>query len=134
MDIESLVKAFAVWLSILVLAIINGALREALFIPTLGKPSGLILSGAILSGLILVVTYIALPWFGSVDISSYILIGLGWLCLTLVFEFSFGHLIQNKSWSQLLEAYTFKDGNVWLIVLLITAVAPIIVAKIQGWA
>jgi hypothetical protein len=51
--------------------------------------------------------------------------------LTLAFELSFG-LFQGKSWPVLLEAYTFKDGNVWPIVLLITAVAPCIVGRLRG--
>ena len=127
------VRAFAVWLGILVLAIANGLLREAVLIPALGKPAGLLLSGALLSGAILVVAYFALPWFGRASVASYAAIGLGWLCLTLVFEFSFGHLIQGKSWSQLLEAYTFKDGNIWSLVLLVTVVAPYAAAKIRAW-
>ena len=47
-------------------------------------------------------------------------------------EFSFGHFIQGKPWPQLLEAYTFKDGNIWPIVLLVTVMAPYIAAKMRG--
>jgi hypothetical protein len=132
--LEISVKAFAVWLGILVLAIANGTLREAVLVPALGKPPGFILSGGLLSGLILVVAYFALPWFGQAPIARYAAIGLGWLCLTLAFEFTFGHLIQGKSWAQLLEAYTLKDGNIWSVVLLVTAAAPYVAARIRGWA
>ncbi|MFZ1548125.1 MAG: hypothetical protein WAT12_13670 [Candidatus Nitrotoga sp.] len=134
MKLELAIKAFAIWLSILVLAIANGTLREAILIPTLGKPPGLILSGALLSGTILAVAYIALPWLGRASVARYVVIGLGWLCLTLAFEFTFGRLIQGKPWSQILEAYTFKDGNIWPLVLLITAIAPCVAAKFRGWA
>lgn len=134
MVLEISIKAFAVWLGILVLAIANGTLREAVLVPALGKPPGLILSGVLLSGLILAVAYFALPWFGRAPIASYTAIGFGWLCLTLVFEFTFGHLIQGKPWSQLLEAYTFKEGDIWPVVLLVTAVAPYMAARIKGWA
>jgi hypothetical protein len=132
--LEIAVKAFAVWLGILVLAIANGTLRVAILIPTLGKPTGLILSGALLSAVILAVTYYALPWIGRAPVASYVAIGFGWLCLTLAFEFAFGHFIQGKPWTQILEAYTFKDGNIWSLVLLITAVAPFVAAKFRGWA
>lgn len=134
MILELAIKAFAIWLSILVLAIANGMLREAILIPILGKPPGLILSGALLSGAILAVAYFALPWLGRASVARYIAIGFGWLCLTLAFEFAFGLLIQGKPWSQILEAYTFKDGNIWPLVLLITAIAPYVAAKIRGWA
>ncbi|ADJ27137.1 hypothetical protein [Nitrosococcus watsonii] len=85
---RAIIKAFAVWMSILVLAIANGMLREAIFIPTLEKPSGLILRGALLSGVVLVVAYFALPWFGRTSVARYVAIGFGWLCLTLAFEFT----------------------------------------------
>lgn len=134
MVLEIAVKAFAAWLGILVLAIANGTLRETVLIPALGKSPGFILSGVLLSGLILVVAHFALPWFGRAPVANYAAIGLGWLCLTLTFEFTFGQLVQGKPWSQLLEAYTFKDGNIWSVVLLITAVAPYVAARIRGWA
>ena len=122
------VKALAVWLVILVCAVANGALREAILIPHLGNSIGLLLSGLLLSALILTITYFALPWFGITRLSQLVGMGLGWLVLALVFEVSFGRF-QGKSWSILLEAYTFKDGNIWPVVLLITAAAP----YIAGW-
>ncbi|MCW8876586.1 MAG: hypothetical protein OQK51_05945 [Kangiellaceae bacterium] len=64
---------------------------------------------------------------------NYVLIGIGWLCITLLFEFVFGRA-QDKSWSELFEAYIFKDGNIWPIVLFVTAAAPYLSAKIRGWA
>lgn len=127
-------KVFVIWLGLLVLAIVNGTLREAILIPTLGKPPGLILSGTLLSGAILAIAYFALPWLGRSSVARYVAIGFGWLCLTLAFEFTFGLLIQGKPWSQILEAYTFKDGNIWSLVLLVTASAPYLAAKFRGWA
>lgn len=58
--------------------------------------------------------------------------GLGGLALTLVFEFSFG-LWQGESWPVLLEAYSFKDGNIWPVVLAVTALAPYIATRLRGW-
>lgn len=133
MALEIAVKVFAVWLGILVLAIANGTLREAVLIPALGKAPGLILSGVLLCATIFAVAYFALPWFRLAPGASYAAVGLGWLCLTLTFEFTFGHFILGKPWSRILEAYTFKDGNVWPLVLVVTAVAPYLAAKFRGW-
>ena len=102
-------------------------------IPVLGHEQGFILSGVILSALILAVAYISLPWFGPAPMARYIALGLGWLFLTLVFEFTFGRLIQGKPWPELLEAYTFKGGNIWPVVLLVVTTAPYIAARIRGW-
>ncbi len=133
MTLSIITKVLTVWFAILVIAIANGTLREALLVPFFGKVPGYILSGVILSILIIVVSYLTLPWFGISSLSFYVTIGCCWLLLTLIFEFSFGHLIQGKPWSELLEAYLFKDGNIWPVVLLVTAMAPYLCAKLRGF-
>lgn len=125
-------KALAIWAGILMLAVFNGALREAVLIPKLGTAAGLVLSGLFLSVLILAAAYLSLPWLGARRFIELLGIGLGWLALTLVFEFSFG-LWQGKSWQVMFEAYTFKGGNIWPVVLVVTAFAPYLAAKLRGW-
>ena len=124
-------KALAVWLAILCTAIANGVLREQLLVPQLGKTPGLIVSGFLLSALILAVTVFALPWLRLTSTSQAVGVGLGWLVLTLAFELSFGRF-QGRSWSSMLDAYTFKDGNIWPLVLLTTAAAPCVAVGIRG--
>ncbi len=126
-------KALMVWSGIVILAIANGIFREAVLAPAMSKPGSLALSGVLLSGLILGITYLILPWFGQLPVAAYAVIGIGWVCLTLVFEFTFGRVIQGKPWPELFEAYMFKDGNIWPIVLLVTASAPYVAARIRGW-
>jgi hypothetical protein len=113
------------------LAVFNGALRETVLIPRLGTTAGLVLSGLLLSVLILAVACLSLPWLGARCFVELIGIGLGWLTLTLVFEFSLG-LWQGKSWQVMFEAYTFQGGNIWTIVLVVTALAPYLAAKLRG--
>lgn len=124
-------KALAIWVGILMLAVANGVLRESLFIPWLGIPAALVLSGLLLSALIIGVAYLSLPWLQIRRPAQLCAVGLGWLALTLVFEFSFG-LWQGKSWPELLEAYTFRGGNIWPVVLAATTLAPYIAAKLRG--
>lgn len=126
-----LVKSSLIWVGILVLAIVNGVIREAVLIPQIGQIAGLIVSGVTLSVAIIGVAYITLPWLGAKKTTSLLIIGLSWLILTVVFEFSFG-LLQGKSLSTLLQAYRFKGGNIWPIVLLITATAPYLAAKLRA--
>ncbi|TKV69289.1 hypothetical protein FDP08_14870 [Marinobacter panjinensis] len=125
-------KALVIWVGVLFLAIANGVLRESVLVPGFGTPTALVLSGLLLSALIIGVAYFALPWLHIRRPLALWIVGLGWLVLTLVFEFSFG-LWQGKSWSELLEAYTFKGGNIWPVVLAATALAPYIAAKLRGW-
>lgn len=123
-------KALALWLVILMLAVANGILREAVLVPALGRFAGLMASGLFLSLLILLVAVIAAPWYGRLRAGTYWLIGAIWLVLTLVFEFGMGRLVQHKPWHELLDAYTFSGGNVWPAVLLMVLVAP----RVGAWA
>ena len=125
-------KALIIWAGILALAVANGALRESVLIPGLGTPAALVLSGSLLSALIIIVAYLSLPWLQIRRPVQFWFVGFGWLALTVIFEFSFG-LWQGKSWTELLEAYTFKGGNIWPVVLAATALAPYIAAKLRGW-
>ncbi|HCU64455.1 MAG TPA: hypothetical protein DF774_01705 [Rheinheimera sp.] len=125
-------RSLVVWVFILVLAILNGMFRAAVLLPWLGTPWGMLLSGALLSAIIFSAAYLTLPWLGTRQTPGLWGIGLGWLALTLIFEISIGRW-QGMSWSVMLEAYTFKDGNIWPLVLLVVAVAPVMAAKLRGW-
>lgn len=127
-------KATALWLVILVCAVLNGALREALLLPALGKPIALLLSGILLCLVIFAVSLLLLPRLGRLGGSQCLGVGALWLCLTLAFEFGFGRLVQQQSWQQLFEAYTFKDGNIWPLVLVAMLVAPLAARRVRAHA
>jgi hypothetical protein len=117
-------RSLLAWLVILGLAMANGAFREAILIPSLGKPAGLVLSGVLLSALVVLVAYGLVRVCKGITVSQGLRIGLLWLGLTLAFEFAFGRFVQHQTWDALLEAYTFKDGNLWPLVLLVVLLAP----------
>lgn len=125
-------KALALWMAILLLAIINGTLREKALIPALGAFAGFITSGIVLSCCIFFVALLAAPWYGHLSSSQYWAIGLFWLFLTLIFEFGFGRFVQHKDWAELLRAYTFKSGNIWPLVLILTLVSPWLAARLRS--
>ena len=127
-----LLQSLLAWLVILALAIANGVLREELLIPAIGTPGGLILSGVLLSLLIVLVAYGLVRFTRHLTAPRSVLIGALWLGLTLAFEFSFGRYVQHKSWAELLDAYTFKEGNIWPVVLAVTLLAPYLAARLQA--
>ena len=129
--VATLVRAFIAWLMILGLAIANGVLRESVLVPALGTTPGLMLSGAILSACVLVVALLLMPRLGSVSTRRCLGIGAFWLALTLAFEFGFGRAVAHKTWAQLLDAYTFRDGNLWPLVLLVVVLAPLFAAWLR---
>jgi hypothetical protein len=60
-----------------------------------------------------------------------VVVGATWLALTLAFEFGLG-LAQGKNLSIILDAYKFKEGNIWPLVLVTVAVAPAVGAYVRG--
>ncbi len=128
-----LLKAAVIWLLILVCAVLNGAFREAVLLPRFGTPVALVLSGVLLAVLILVVSFASIGWLGPRNTPQSLRVGLFWLCLTLAFEFGFGRLVEHRGWSELLEAYTFKDGNLWPLVLAVTFFAPLAAFRVRVW-
>ncbi|HQZ83851.1 MAG TPA: hypothetical protein PLR83_11575 [Pyrinomonadaceae bacterium] len=125
-----LIKATIIWLVILVFAVMNGILREAVLLPAFGRPLGFIVSGIILGSLIFAAAYFSLPWIDANGTNQLFLIGFLWLMLTLAFEFSFG-LARGVRLDEILSAYSFKDGNIWPLVLLVTFFAPWLAAEVR---
>ena len=124
-------KAAALWFGILLLAVLNGALREDVLTLRLGLIAGTMFSGAILCCCIFAVAYAAYPWWGQVDAGIFWKIGGLWVALTVTFEVLFGIYVRGESWRTLLGAYTFKDGNLWSLVLVSTLTAPAITARMR---
>lgn len=123
-------RAFALWLLILVFAIANGGFREAVLLNTFPRDTAYTLSGLLLIACILGIAILTIKWLGKLTYPQYALIGVLWLFLTIAFEFGFG-LLRHQTMGSLLEAYQFKDGNIWPIVLVVTTIAPAIAARIR---
>jgi hypothetical protein len=127
-----ILKSLAIWFFILLCAIVNGGFREVLLLPSIGTTPAYLLSGALLASLILGVATGCIRWLGVESPSQALRTGALWLMLTLAFEFGFGHFVQGRPWPVLLQAYTFRDGNLWPLVLLVTLLAPRIALWLRG--
>jgi hypothetical protein len=107
-----------------VIAIANGALREA----TYGKQMSELRAHQLstLSGLVLFTVYIGgVTAIWPLDSSEQALgVGCTWVILTLAFEFLFGHYVAGHSWSRLLHDYNVLAGRVWVFIPIWLAVAP----------
>lgn len=131
-NIMFLLRLFLSWLAILALAIINGAFRELFLVPNIGYPWALLLSGFILASCVVFVAWFSYHSVGSLNARTALGVGLIWLLLTLIFEFSFGRYVQHKSWVVILGAYTFERGNLWPVILIIILLSPSAVRHIYS--
>ncbi len=121
-----LTRAFVAWLGLMVLAILNGLLRQTVLIPRMGEPAGHIVSTLLLSAVILVAAWAWLPWLGARHAPQAWRIGGLWLVLTVAFEFLAGHFLFGNSWERLLADYNVAHGRVWLLVLVATLLGPVL--------
>jgi hypothetical protein len=114
------------WIPMVFIGILNGILREVTYGKYLSEVRAHQLST--ITGILLLGSYIwTLTRLWSFESPQQALtIGLIWLGLTVVFEFSFGHYVAGHSWSRLLSDYNILAGRVWIVVLIWIAIAPLL--------
>ena len=120
------------WFGLVVLAILNGTIREKLYGQYMRELSVHQLSTFI--GIILFGIYI---WVitGIWQIASpqqALVIGGMWLIMTIIFEFIFGHFVMRHPWEKLFHDYNLTKGRVWVLLLLWTTIAPYIFYRIRS--
>jgi hypothetical protein len=127
-----ILRALAVWLLLVILAILNGTFRAVVLIPRVGEQTGHVISTILLSILILAVAWLTIRWIGPASYNDAVLVGFLWLVLTLLFEFGAGRFVFHQSWQRLLADYNISKGRIWILVLIVTLKAPALAAKMRG--
>ena len=123
-------KYFVGWLPLVIIAVVNGTIRQIGFQKALGDLNAHQLSTAI--GIILFGIYIywRIKKWNLDSQSEAVKIGLFWMGLTVGFEFALGRLVFGRDWSVLFNDYNLLEGRVWVLVLIWVAIAPIIFYRI----
>ncbi|MFW6448697.1 MAG: hypothetical protein ACOC0X_04030 [Halobacteriota archaeon] len=119
-----LLRPLGLWVVLAVVAVVNGAVRELLIIPTLGEYPGHLLSTALLLGAILLVAGVyfrrSTVAFTQLELA---VIGIVWTTLTVGFEFLVGY-VEGTSVDETLSQYDVLGGRVWILVPLTLLLAP----------
>ncbi|MCP3891296.1 MAG: hypothetical protein GY702_20890 [Desulfobulbaceae bacterium] len=120
------------WLGMIILAILNGVIREKVYGQLMRE-----LSAHQLSTFVVLICFGVYIWVISCVIRiessrQALLIGGMWLIMTVVFEFIFGHYVMHQPWERLFNDYNLLKGRVWTLVLLWTAVAPYIFYRMRA--
>ena len=113
------------------IAILNGIFRESVLAKTLSE-----LRAHQISCLTGVLLFFGYTWLLSIkwplqSTGQAVSVGLVWLILTVLFEFSFGHYLAHHSWERLLQDYSILAGRLWVFVLVAVTFLPLIVFKIR---
>jgi len=119
------VAATIAWGILVILAIINGGIREEFMSLHVGEQVGHVISSIILCSIVLLVAYIFVNRVGiEYKPNAMLATGLYWFIPTIGFEFIFGHYVAGHSWERLLADYNILNGRIWILVLLIVLFAP----------
>jgi hypothetical protein len=120
-----LIRSFLVWTVLVVAAIANGAVRQALLAPRMSDAAARAWSSVTLSAAILLLAWLTIRWIAPRSRRDAWMVGLLWLALTVAFEFLAGHHLFGTSWGELLAAYDVLGGQLWVLVLATTLLAPV---------
>lgn len=126
-----LLRAAVIWLAILVLASLNGAVRDLIVAPRIGDTAARAISTLVLCGLVLLVTWMSIRWVRPPSARQALAVGLLWLVLTLTFEVGTERL-SGKSWSVVLADYDVMRGRIWVLVPIVTFLAPLWLGRVRG--
>ncbi len=121
----------ACWLGMMVLAILNGIIREKVYGPFMRELFAHQLSTLFILILFSVYLWILTSIWKIESAGQALLIGGMWLLMTILFEFIFGHFVMGHPWSKLLHDYNFFKGRLWIVVLLWTAISPYLFYRIR---
>jgi hypothetical protein len=123
-----LLRSLAVWLGLLVVAFVNGAMRVLWLTPAIGDRAAHVASAIILSLIVFAVTWVAIRWMHPHTANEALLIGDEWVLLTIAFEFLAGYYLFGHSWDTLLAQYKVASGETWVGVLVTMLLAPLAAA------
>lgn len=127
MNTALLLRVFLTWILFLPIPIMNGVLREQWYKRKMGELRAGQFGCILLSLIFILYAYVSLrPYVLSSSLLTRTSIGVLWLVLTLIFEFSIG-ASSGRSWAFMFEEYKFWEGKLWSLVLLIVLLSPFIV-------
>lgn len=122
-------KYIVAWFPGILIGIINGSLRQFIYLNYLHEHYANQLS--VLSFIILFGIYVwsIIPWLKINTNTQALYVGSLWICLTILFEFVFGHYIMSHPWEKLLYEYNLLAGRLWILVLIWIFISPWVIYK-----
>jgi len=121
-------SAAALWLVMLVIAVIGGAVRDKLLAPRIGEHLARQVETVALA-VVFAIGIAAYVWRARLTAAAAAVVGCAWCAATVAFETVLGRVILEQSWSEVLPHYNLAAGRLWPIVLVVLLVTPYAVAR-----
>ena len=119
-----MIRYVLAWVPMLIIAIANGALRQATFAKVMPELRAHQLSTLIGSVLIGVFIWFIIRMWPPPSGRRAVVIGVVWLLLTVAFEFFMGLVLISSPLAQVLQDYNLFGGRVWVLFLTWLTFAP----------
>lgn len=128
-----LFRAFSVWFLIIFAESIHGTIRQLFLAPLIGDFNARRI--AVFTGMILIflITYFFVQWINAPSVKSLLVIGLMWVVLTVVFEFSLGIFVFGYSSERMFEDYDLTYGGLMGFGMLFMFLAPLFATKVRDF-
>jgi len=130
MDSPVVVKHIAAWLGMMVLAVLNGVVRDRFYGPRVGDLAAHQFSTGILLVAFGAYFYALQKLWPFHAGSTAWLVGAAWLIMTLIFETAIGRLVAKQPWRELLADYNVLAGRLWILVPLWVLCGPYVVYRL----
>lgn len=119
------------WLGLASLGVANGALREVTYQPWVGERTGHQISTVTLLAMVGGYAWWLQRRWPLLSDEDAVAVGAAWAALTVAFEFSMGRLVADRSFAELWADYDLTSGNLWALVPLGIALAPLAARRAQ---
>jgi hypothetical protein len=126
-----IIKALVIWMLIAAAEVLHGVLRVSLLNRRVGDHRARQIGVFTGSAIILVISWLTVPWLGASTDGQLFGIGFLWLVLMLAFEIAFGRLVFRASWQRLASDFDFRQGGLLSIGMLILFAAPFLATKLR---
>ncbi len=116
----------------MILAILNGIARDALYLPLMSASAAYQISTVILLLLFSVYFRVLTVRWPLASANQARAVGGIWLLMTLAFETGLGRYATGLSWQEIMQSYNISDGNLWVLVPVWVFIGPYLFFRIQA--
>src|SRR4029079_10666447 len=122
------VRAILAWILFIPIVFMNAVFRELVYKPFTGELLAHQISTITGSVAFFLLAYFLLRhYMYNTPNDKLLFIGLMWVVLTIVFEFSLGIFVTGASWNKMLNDYNIGQGRIWIFFLVIILITPFII-------
>ena len=124
-------KYILAWFPMIVLAVLNGVVREFIYMKSLGDFRANQVSTILLLLVLGCYIWVVMKKWTPVSSKQTWFIGSMWCIMTILFETLYGHYGGQISWNVLFEEYNIFSGRLWILIPLFIATAPYFLYRLK---